>query len=78
MERLFARILTRIAPRTGAALTAVIHANEEDPSTLPRILAYEQQVRELRKEVDELRRDSLRAAELYDLVFERLKSERTL
>lgn len=76
MENYFGRLLTRFAPRTAKVLTTLIHASEEDEGGLiPRVLAYETEVRELRQEIDELRKDSLRIAELYDLVFERLKLE---
>ena len=39
-----------------------------------RVRTLETAVDELREEVDETRRDGRRVAELYDLVFERLKS----
>ena len=38
-----------------------------------RVDALETAVAELREEIDETRRDGRRVAELYDLVFERLK-----
>lgn len=72
MESLFGRILKRIAPRTAKVLTTLVHASEEDEGLIPRVLAYENEVRELRREIDELRRDSLRVAELYDLVYKRI------
>lgn len=77
MENYFGRLLARFAPRTAKVLTTLIHASEEDEGGLiSRVLAYEMEVRELRQEIDELRKDSLRIAELYDLVFERLKLEK--
>lgn len=76
MENYFGRLLTRFAPRTAKVLTTLIHAGEEDEGLIPRVLSYENEVRELRKEIDELRKDSMRIAELYDLVFERLKEDR--
>lgn len=78
MENFIGRLLSRFAPRTAKVLTTLIHASEEDEGLIPRVLSYEQEVRELRKEIDELRKDSLRIAELYDLVFERLKSDQPL
>lgn len=74
MENFFGRLLSRFAPRTAKVLTTLIHASEEDEGLIPRVLSYENEVRELRKEIDELRKDSLRIAELYDLIFERLKT----
>ncbi|BDZ45915.1 DUF6752 domain-containing protein [Naasia aerilata] len=41
-----------------------------------RVDALETAIAELREEIDETRRDDRRVAELYDLVFERLKSAR--
>lgn len=76
MESFLGRLLTRFAPRTAKVLTTLVHASEEDDGLIPRVLAYENEVRELRREIDELRKDSLRIAELYDLVFERLKLEK--
>jgi hypothetical protein len=76
MENFFGRLLSRFAPRTAKVLTTLIHASEEDEGLIPRVLSYENEVRELRKEIDELRKDSLRIAELYDLIFERLKADR--
>jgi hypothetical protein len=76
MENFLGRLLAKIAPRAARALTALIHVSEEDESVLPRVIAYENQVRELRQEIDELRQDSLRIAELYDLVFKRLNETR--
>ena len=69
MDNYFGRILARLAPRS----TRVRGADNADLSR--RLVACEAEVLELRREVDELRMDSLRIAELYDLVFERLKSE---
>lgn len=78
MENFLGRLLTRFAPRTAKVLTTLIHAGEEEEGLIPRVLSYENEVRELRKEIDELRKDSLRIAELYDLVFERIASEKSL
>jgi len=76
MENFLGRLLAKVAPRAAHALTTLIHVSEEDDALLPRVIAYENQVRELRQEIDELRQDSLRIAELYDLVFERLNEKR--
>ncbi|RNE59084.1 DUF6752 domain-containing protein [Cryobacterium tepidiphilum] len=72
MENFLGRLLAKVAPRAARALTTLIHVSEEDDALLPKVIAYENQVRELRQEIDELRKDNLRIAELYDLVFERL------
>jgi len=75
MESFLGRLLTRFAPRTAKVFTTLVHASEEEDGLIPRVLAYENEVRELRREIDELRKDSLRIAELYDLVFRRLEIE---
>jgi hypothetical protein len=72
MEQFFAKVLRRFAPRTADAITSLVAANEDSGGLIPHVLSYEQQVRELRAEIDELRADSRKIAELYDLVFERL------
>ena len=41
-----------------------------------RVARLEREIAELRSEIDELRRDSARIAELYDLVFDRLRERR--
>ncbi|MFD1574955.1 DUF6752 domain-containing protein [Agromyces cerinus subsp. nitratus] len=41
----------------------------------PEIARLESEIAALRGEIDELRADSRRIAELYDLVFERLRSD---
>ncbi|MCU1569967.1 MAG: hypothetical protein JWR33_708 [Naasia sp.] len=77
MENFLGRILYRIAPRTAEVVKFLVHAGEESGGMMERVLAYENEVKELRKEIDELRADSRRVAELYDLVFERLERDRT-
>ncbi|WP_198668716.1 methyltransferase domain-containing protein [Homoserinimonas sp. OAct 916] len=72
MRRLFSRIFARIAPE-HAANRAVMNKAESEGGIAELVRSYEREVRELRAEVDEVRKDSLRIAELYDLVFERLR-----
>lgn len=45
-------------------------------ATTAHIDRLEREIRALRAEIDELRADSARIAELYDLVFERLREQR--
>ncbi|GGI47680.1 putative RNase H-like nuclease (RuvC/YqgF family) [Agromyces flavus] len=51
-------------------------ANAGDRNTPERVARLEREIAELRSEIDELRRDSARIAELYDLVFDRLRERR--
>lgn len=75
MDRYFGRLLTRFAPRTARALIVLRRASDTEDGRIEGSVSCEQEIAELRKEIDELRQDSVRIAELYDLVFERLKLE---
>ncbi|QAV69992.1 hypothetical protein ESZ53_05820 [Salinibacterium sp. UTAS2018] len=74
MERLIGRILNKLAPRTANTIKVLVHSSE-DAGLASRIVNYEKEIAELRQEIDELRSDSVRVAELYDLVFERLREK---
>jgi len=78
MDRYFGRFLTRFAPRTARALIVLRRASESEDGVLEDSRSCGHEIAELRKEIDELRQDSVRIAELYDLVFERLKQDRPL
>jgi len=65
----------RIAPRTFSNLRSLsslqLSALEKEFDQGPaRFIHYERELRNLRREIDELRRDNRRVAELYDVVFE--------
>ncbi|GAA2456153.1 hypothetical protein [Agromyces soli] len=45
------------------------------PASSPEIMRLEGEIAELRRELDELRSEARRAAELYDLVFEGIRRE---
>jgi phage shock protein A len=72
------RIAGRVAPKATRDLAELSLAREqlgELAALRTRIEALETAVGELREEVDESRRDGRRVAELYDLVFERLRAD---
>jgi hypothetical protein len=73
LEEFLRRVATRLAPRSADTWTMMMKAREEDPAALPTMVAYEKRLTELKREIDELRAQSHRSAELYDLVFERLE-----
>ena len=73
MDRFFGRLLSRFAPRTARAFIVLRRTSGTEEGTPGGSGNCEQDIAELRKEIDELRLDSVRIAELYDLVFERLK-----
>ena len=57
-------------------LNPAARRNSGEPDAAKRVARLERDVVELRAEIDELRRDSARVAEVYDLVFERLRERR--
>ena len=71
MKQFLANIAQRLAPRTVANLRRL---NALDPQLgsggLPQLVSYERELRALRREVDELRRENRRVAELYDVFFQ--------
>lgn len=74
MKDIWGRLVRKISSRVQRPLPS------SDPGVselTARVAGYEAEVKELRDEIDELRQDSLRIAELYDLVFERLKQGRS-
>jgi hypothetical protein len=70
VKHLLGRIARRIAPRTLTNLQRLSGLNEEFDQGPARFVNYEREIRALRREIDELRRDNRRVAELYDAVFE--------
>ncbi|WP_350339447.1 MULTISPECIES: DUF6752 domain-containing protein [Paramicrobacterium] len=59
-------------------LTLLTELDEGSETVAELLVKYELQVRDLRAELNEMRRDNRRMAELYDLVFERLRDENPL
>ena len=70
MKHLLGKIARRIAPRTLTNLQRLSGLNEEFDQGPARFINYERELRALRREIDELRRENRRVAELYDVVFE--------
>jgi uncharacterized protein DUF6752 len=64
----------RVAPRTVNNLRTLRSLDQEFEQGPARFITYEREVWALRREVDELRRDNRRVAELYDAVFEWAKA----
>lgn len=65
-----ANIARRVAPRTVRNLEALSDLTADHAEGPLRFVAYERELQTLRKEVDELRRDHRRIAEMYDVMFE--------
>ena len=70
MKTLLWRLGQRLAPRTTTNLRRLNALDPEFDSSMPRLITYERELRELRREIDEMRRDNRRVAELYDVFFE--------
>jgi hypothetical protein len=64
----------RIAPRTVNNIRTLRSLDQEFEQGPARFVNYEREIWALRREVDELRRDNRRVAELYDAVFEWAKA----
>jgi Domain of unknown function (DUF6752) len=69
MKHFLGNIAQHLAPRTVTNLRRLNTLDHEFDGGLPRLTSYERELRELRREVDELRRDNRRVAELYDVFF---------
>ena len=74
MKKLLSTAAQRLAPRTLRNLRRLSALDPELERGLPLVLTYERELRALQREVDELRRDHRRVAELYDAVFEWARS----
>jgi transposase len=70
VKNFFGRIARRLAPRTLTNLQRLSGLNEEFDQGPARFINYERELRALRREIDELRRENRRVAELYDVMFE--------
>jgi len=70
VKKLMAQLVQRLAPRTVTNLRALAVLDEEFNQGPERFLNYEREIARLRRDIDELRRDHRRVAELYDVVFE--------
>jgi transposase len=70
VKNFLGRLARRLAPRTLTNLQRLSALNEEFDQGPARFINYEREIRALRREIDELRRDNRRVAELYDVMFE--------
>jgi hypothetical protein len=70
VKRLLTSAAEHLAPRTVENLRRLSGLDPDLERALPLLLTYERELRTLQREVDELRRDHRRVAELYDAVFE--------
>lgn len=78
MRKYLRKLAETIAPTAYARLRQLNALDAGDGSVTDILLRYEDQVRDLRQQLDEVRREHRRVEELYDLVFERLQRESPL
>lgn len=72
---LMARAVRKVAPRTVRNLEAVGRVSAEYEESGSRLVLFEREVRELRRELDALRRENRRVVELYDAVFDYVRAQ---
>ncbi|MEP6851196.1 MAG: hypothetical protein ABJA87_00790 [bacterium] len=70
MNEYIKKAARRVAPRTVNNIRTLATLDQQFEQGPARFISYERELRELRREIDELRRDNRRVAELYDAVFE--------
>jgi hypothetical protein len=74
VNRYLAKAAGRLAPRTMTNIATLNTLDKQYEDGPARFVSYERELRTLRREMDELRRDNRRVAELYDIVFEWAKT----
>ena len=70
MKQFLAKVAQRLAPRTVTNLRKLNALDPQLGKGVPQLISYERELRLLRREVDELRRENRRVAELYDVFFQ--------
>ncbi|WP_417562193.1 hypothetical protein [Microbacterium sp.] len=75
MRKLLRSLAEKIAPTAYGRLKQLSVLDEESTAS-EILLRYEEQVKDLQAQLDEVRRENRRVVELYDLVFERLQNDR--
>ncbi|MFF2370058.1 hypothetical protein [Agromyces sp. NPDC058110] len=78
MKRTIGRLASKAMPRTYSNLQLLSTMNDGGESVIATLVSLDEQVRELRAELNEVRRDNRRVVELYDLVFARLQEDTPL
>lgn len=74
LEKWMASKMQRFAPRTVQNLQSISRWDAEYEENGPRIVLYERDLRDLRREVDAIRTEQRRVVELYDAVFEYVRA----
>lgn len=78
MRKYFRKLAEKIAPTAYERLRRLSVLDDEGGDASSILLRQQDEIRDLRLQIDELRRENRRVQELYDLVFERLRKENPL
>lgn len=78
MRKYLRKLAEIIAPTAYNRLRRLNSIGEYGDDVAGLLLRYEDEVRDLRQQINEVRREHRRVEELYDLVFERLQRDNPL
>lgn len=78
MRKYLRKLAEKIAPTAYERLRRLESLDASGDSVSDILLRYDDEVRDLRRQIDEVRREQRRVEELYDLLFERLQRENPL
>jgi hypothetical protein len=75
IRQFFSKFSRTVAPRTVENLIFLSRTRSRGSDVIELLRAYEDELQDLKTELNEIRRDQRRMAELYDLVFERARAD---
>ncbi len=75
MKQIIGKTARKLAPRTVENLLFLSRSGAKGSDVVELLRAYQEEIKDLKLEMNELRRDQRRMAELYDLVFERVRQD---
>lgn len=78
MRKFLRKMAETIAPTAYNRLRRLTVLDQSGNGVADILLRYEDEIRDLRQQLDEVRRENRRVEELYDLVFDRLRRENPL
>jgi hypothetical protein len=78
MRKYLRKLAETIAPTAYNRLRRLSVLDQSGKGVSDILLRYEDEIRDLRQQLDEVRRENRRVEELYDLVFDRLQRENPL
>lgn len=78
MRKFLRKMAETIAPTAYNRLRRLTVLDQSGDGVADILLRYEDEIRDLRQQLDEVRRENRRVEELYDLVFDRLRRENPL